>query len=73
MLWCGCCLLELAATSRTLSCFANDLLRVVLLQPVMLISNIVTGLAGVGLGFADSYATAIVCRVVGGLFNGSGV
>lgn len=43
------------------------------MQPVILISNVMTGIAALGLGLSGSYGAAISCRIVGGLFNGSGV
>ena len=45
----------------------------VALQPVILVSNIVTALAGISFGLAGSLELALTARVIGGLFNGSGV
>ena len=42
-------------------------------KPVILVSNVITALAGVSFGLAPTLELAIVGRMVGGLFNGSGV
>ena len=45
----------------------------VCLQPVILVSNFVTALAGISFGLAGSLEGALTARIIGGLFNGSGV
>ena len=44
-----------------------------LVQPVILVSNVVTALAGISFGLAGSLELALTARIIGGLFNGSGV
>ena len=42
-------------------------------QPVILVSSVVTALAGISFGLAGSLELALTARIIGGLFNGSGV
>lgn len=42
-------------------------------KPVILVSNVITALAGVAFGLAPNLGFVIGARMLGGLFNGSGV
>ena len=42
-------------------------------KPVILVSNVVTAVAGVAFGLAPNLWFVIGARMLGGLFNGSGV